>query len=81
MAEKKSYTVLSPLNHDKEDYAIGDPVALTDKQAAALIAVNVVEPASSAAEKAAAEKAAAEKAAAEKAAAEKAAAKQGKGAK
>jgi len=40
--EKKIYLVDGPLLHDHKRYAEGDPVELTDTQAAALQAVGVV---------------------------------------
>ena len=30
----KTYTVVSPLDHDGDSYAVGDPVELTEAQAA-----------------------------------------------
>lgn len=36
------YKVLQPLSHDGESYVLGDEVELTEKQAAPLIALEVV---------------------------------------
>lgn len=36
-----TYTVTSPLEHDGELYAVGDPVELTDAQAAPLLGLVV----------------------------------------
>lgn len=38
---KKLYEVTSPLNHDGEDYAIGDQVELTEAQAEPMLAHTV----------------------------------------
>ncbi len=38
----KEYTVLSPLNVDHTDYAVGETVTLGDKAAAPLLAVNAI---------------------------------------
>jgi hypothetical protein len=38
---KQLYEVTSPLNHDGEDYAIGDQVELTDAQAEPMLAHTV----------------------------------------
>lgn len=34
---KKSYEVISPLNHDQADYAIGETVELTEAEAESLL--------------------------------------------
>lgn len=36
-AEKAAYIVVSPLQHDKKDYLVGDEVKLTEAQAAPLL--------------------------------------------
>jgi hypothetical protein len=36
-ADKATYTVVSPLNHDNEPYAVGEEVELTEAQAAPLV--------------------------------------------
>jgi len=43
-AVKATYTVISPLNHDKEHYAPGDPVELTEAQARPLLGHTVEVP-------------------------------------
>lgn len=39
----KKYTVLSPIKHDGEDYAVGKPIELTDDEAALLLEVKAIE--------------------------------------
>ncbi|MGE0388445.1 MAG: hypothetical protein AB7Q97_27285 [Gammaproteobacteria bacterium] len=39
----KTYTVASPIEHDKEHYAVGETIELSEPQAAALLAVGAVE--------------------------------------
>jgi len=38
-----TYTVLSPIEHDQEAYAVGESVELTPEQAAPLLAVKAIE--------------------------------------
>jgi hypothetical protein len=45
--ETKAYPVLGHLRHDKQDYAPGDSVQLTEPQAIALAALGVIDAASS----------------------------------
>jgi hypothetical protein len=40
-----TYTVLSPLEHDQEPYAVGESIELTPEQAAPLLGVKAIEPA------------------------------------
>lgn len=40
----KTYTVLSPIDHDNERFEIGSPIDLDDKQAAELLLVNAISP-------------------------------------
>ena len=43
---KKTYTAKTPINHNGEDYAVGDPLELDDKtEAPQLLAVQAIEPA------------------------------------
>lgn len=43
---KKTYTAKTPINHNGEDYAVGDPLELDDKtEAPQLLAVEAIEPA------------------------------------
>lgn len=43
---KKTYTALTAIHHDGEEYAAGDPVDMDDKRdAPALLAVGAIEPA------------------------------------
>lgn len=43
---KKAYTAKTPINHDGEDYAVGDSLELDDKtEAPQLIGVDAIEPA------------------------------------
>jgi len=38
------YEALSPINHDGDDYAIGEIIELTDAQAKQLLEVNAIKP-------------------------------------
>ena len=51
MSKTQKYRVISPLLHDGKGYQPGDEVALTEDEAAPLLAVNVVEAPSPAPEK------------------------------
>ncbi len=55
MSKTQKYRVISPLLHDGKKYQPGDEVALTEDEAAPLLAVNVVEAPSPALEKTEAE--------------------------
>lgn len=44
-APTSAYVVLSPLEHDQEPYAVGDPIELTDDQAKPLADVKAIAPA------------------------------------
>jgi len=52
MSKTQKYRVVSPLLHDGEGYQPGDEVALTEGEAAPLLAANVVEAPAPASEKA-----------------------------
>ena len=63
MSKTQKYRVVSPLLHDGKGYQPGDEVALTEDEAAPLLAANVVEAPTSAPEEAEAEGSDAEQAA------------------
>lgn len=42
MAETKTYTVLDPVDHDGQPYAVGDSIELDEGAAPALLAAGVV---------------------------------------
>jgi len=52
MSKKQKYRVISPLLHDGKGYQPGDAVALTEEEAAQLVAARVVEAPAPAAEEA-----------------------------
>ena len=45
--ETKLYTVLTPVEHDREPYDVGDLIELNGRQAAQLLEVGAIEPADS----------------------------------
>lgn len=47
-APAKTYTVLTPIEHDLVPYAPGEPIELTEDLAAPLLAVKAIEPAAAA---------------------------------